>query len=294
MEYFRQLDPIWQHVIIAVIIFVAAATATRTARWLINRAMRAAEERFGADRTKYAFFKNAVSLIIWLIAIGLIISTIPELKALAVTLFAGAGILVAAVGFAAQQSFANIISGIFIVFFKPFRVGDMIRVQTHHGIVEDITLQHTIIVNFENKRIIIPNSIIGNEYIINDSIEEEKVCRWIEVGISYDSDVDLATRIIQDIAIAHPNCIDNRTPEEVAKGQHQVNVRLMEFGNSSLNLRAYVWTDDPFNAIQMHSDINREIKKQFDKRGVEIPFPYHTIVYKNDLPPNARMNPDEQ
>jgi small-conductance mechanosensitive channel len=292
MQYFRQLDPVWQHVLIGVVIIVGAAITTRIARWLINRAMRTAEERFGADRTKYAFFKNAVSLIIWLIAIGLIISTVPELKALAVTLFAGAGILVAAVGFAAQQSFANIVSGIFIVFFKPFRVGDMIRVQTFHGIVEDITLQHTVILNFENKRVIIPNSIIGNESIINDSIQEEKVCRWIEVGISYDSDVDLATKIIQEVAMAHPNCIDNRTSEEKAKGQHPVNVRLMNFGNSSLDLRAYVWTDDPFNAIQMHSDINREIKMQFDAQGVEIPFPYHTLVYKNDLPPNAKLNPD--
>ena len=110
------------------------------------------------------------------------------------------------------------------------------------------------------------------------------------MGISYDSDVELATKIIQEEAMKHPHCIDNRDEEEKASGWPQVNVRLMEFGSSSINLRAYVWTDDPFNAIQMHSDINKAIKKRFDEEGVEIPFPYHTIVYKNDLPANAKLD----
>ncbi len=294
MEYFDGLAPIWKHIIATGIIIIGAIIVSRIVRWLINRAMFTAQEKFNADPTKYSFFKNAVSFIIWLMALGMIISRIPSLKTFAVTIFAGAGILVAAVGFAAQASFSNIISGIFIVIFKPFRVGDMIRVTEYHGIVEDITLQHTIILNFENKRVIIPNSIISNEYIINDSIEEETVCRWIELGISYDSDLELATKIIQEEAQKHPRCIDNRTEEEKAKGQHPVNVRLLEFGNSSLNLRAYVWTDDPFNAIQMHSDINKAIKKRFDAEGVEIPFPYHTIVYKKDLPPNAKFKSNDE
>lgn len=293
MEYFKNLEPIWTHVIATSIIIFGAIIVSRIARWLINRAMHTAQEKFQADPTKYSFFKNAVSFIIWLMALGMIISRIPSLKTFAVTIFAGAGILVAAVGFAAQASFSNIISGIFIVIFKPFRVGDMVRVSDYHGIVEDITLQHTIILNFENKRVIIPNAIISNEYIINDSIQEEMVCRWVEVGISYDSDIELATKIIQEEAMKHPSCIDNRTEEQIKQGRHPVNVRLLEFGNSSLNLRAYVWTNDPINAIQMHSDINIAIKKRFDAEGVEIPFPYHTIVYKNDLPPNAKLNADD-
>lgn len=290
MEFYENLDKVWQHVIIAGIIFTLAVILSRITRWLINRTFKAANDKFEVDPTKYAFFKNAASLIIWIIAIGVVISTIPSLKSLAVTLFAGAGILVAAVGFAAQQTFSNIISGIFIVFFKPFRVGDMIKVGNfEYGIVEDITLQYTHINNFENKRIIIPNAAISNDSIINDSIQDLKVCRWVEVGISYDSDIDLAMKIMREEASKHPQCIDNRTQEEIDMGRHQVNVRLMDFGSSSLDLRAYVWTDDPFNAIQMHSDINIAIKKRFDAEGVEIPFPYHTIVYKKDLAPNKKL-----
>ncbi|MDF1673679.1 MAG: mechanosensitive ion channel family protein, partial [Vicingaceae bacterium] len=263
-------------------------------RWLIDKSFVTASEKLNLDKTRYRFFKNAVSLIIWLIAIGGILSLTPKLKALAYTLFAGAGILVAVIGFAAQAAFSNIISGIFIVIFKPFRVGDMIKVGTlDYGIVEDITLRHTIINNFENKRIIVPNAVIGSETIVNDSIQDTKVCKFIEVGISYDSDVDLAIKIIQEEAKKHSKCIDVRTPNQKQNGENQVNVRLMNFGDFSVNLRAYVWSDDPEAVYQMQSDINRAIKKRFDSEGIEIPFPYRTIVYKNDLPSNSKPSDNE-
>ncbi len=276
------------------LIITGAVVLTRFFRWLINKSFITASEKLKVDPTRYKFFKNAVSFIIWLIALGAIISLVPKLKSLAITLFAGAGILVAIIGLAAQQAFSNIISGIFIILFKPFRVGDMIRVGSlDYGIVEDITLRHTIITNLENKRIIIPNSVISSETIVNDSIEDMKVCRYIEVGISYDSDIELATRIMQEEGIKHPDCIDVRTQVQKDKGVPQVNVRLLTFGDFSINLRAFVWTADPLKANQMHSDINKAIKKRFDAEGVEIPFPYRTLVYKKDIPPNTKLQTEE-
>lgn len=289
MKFLDNLEFDWRTALVILIIVIGATTLSRILRWFINKSYIAASEKLKVDATRYKFFKNAVSLIIWIIAAASIISMIPKLKALGITLFAGAGIMVAIVGFAAQESFSNIISGIFIVIFKPFRVGDMIKVGSlEYGIVEDITLRHTIINSFENKRIIIPNSIISSETITNDSIDDSRVCRYIELGISYDSDVDLAINIMQEEALKHPSCIDARTPKQMKDGDPQVKVRLMKFGDSSLDLRAYVWTKDHINAVQMHSDINRAVKKRFDNEGIEIPFPYRTVVYKNDLPPNAK------
>lgn len=284
----------WHRIILIICILVGAFVLSRSLRWLINRSFVNASEKLNVDPTRYRFFKNAVSLIIWVTAFAAIIYMIPRLKALAITMFAGAGILVAILGLAAQQAFSNIISGIFIVIFKPFRIGDMIKVGTQeYGIVEDITLRHTVINNFENKRIIIPNSVISSETVINDVIEEAKICRFIDLGISYDSDVDLATKIIQEVAKGHASCIDVRTDQQKAAGDPQVVVRLISFGEFSVNLRAYVWTNDPLTAVQMHSDINKGIKKRFDKEGVEIPFPYRTLVYKNELPPNAKAEEHE-
>lgn len=294
MDFLNKIEIDLHTVFIISLIIIGAALLTRISRWLINISFVVASEKRNADRTRHKFFKNGISFIIWLIASAVIISMVPKLKALAITLFAGAGIMVVIIGLAAQQAFSNIIAGIFIILSKPFRVGDRIKVGSlEYGIVEDITLRHTVIVNFENKRIIIPNSVVSNETIMNDTIDDPKVCRFIEVGISYDSDIDLAMRIIREEAMKHPLCLDNRSPEQIADGMPKVNVRLISFGDSSVNLKAFVWTHDSAAAFQMHSDINIAIKKRFDAEGVEIPYPYRTLVFKKELPPNTKLPIEE-
>lgn len=272
-----------------------ALILTPLSRWLITRSYTAASKKLNVDPTRYRFLKNAVSLIIWLGAIATIVLLIPKFKALAITLFAGAGILVVVIGLAAQQAFSNIIGGIFIVIFRPFRVGDIIQVGTlEYGIVEDINLRHTTIRTFKNNRIVIPNSVISSENIINDSIEDPRVRKDVEVGISYDSDIDLAIKIIQEEAIKHPHCIDTRTEVEKREGIPQVIVRVVKFGDFSVDLKALVWAPNVLVTFDMHSDINQAIKKRFDSEGIEIPFPYRTLVYKNDLPKNATPEGEEE
>ena len=140
--------------------------------------------------------------------------------------------------FASQAAFSNIVSGIFIVIFKPFRVSDIVRISNlYSGTIEDITLRHTVIRDFENKRLIIPNSVISTETIHNFNIVDEKICNFIIIGISYDSDVDLAMEIMREEATAHPNFIDNRTDEDKEKGTPAVVMRLVEFAESSVNIR---------------------------------------------------------
>jgi small-conductance mechanosensitive channel len=283
MEFFKEiitrLD--WYTILLILIVIIGAIILSRSIKWLINKSFEKGDE---LDATRFNFFKNASSLIIWTVAIAIIIYTIPKFRSVAITLFAGAGIFMAILGFAAQQAFSNIISGIFIVISKPFRVGDMVKVGSQdYGLIEDITLRHTVLKSFENKRIIVPNSIMGSEILINDSISDNEVCKFIEIGISYDSDVDLATKIIQEEALKHPRCVDMRSPEEKKAGKSPVNVRLQSFGEYSVNLKAFVWVDNALEAYQVHSDINRGIKKRFDAENIEIPFPYRTIVYKNDM-----------
>ena len=127
----------------------------------------------------------------------------------------GAGIFAAIVGFASQSAFSNIVSGIFLVIFRPFSVGDRVKVgQLYNGDVEDITLRHTVIKDFENKRIVIPNTVISNEIIVNSTIIDEKVCMFLEFGISLESNIQKAQDIIQEEAMKSRYCIDNRTEEE--------------------------------------------------------------------------------
>lgn len=272
-----------RYVFVPILIILLALLITKFFRILMHRYFEKSSRILRVDPTRYRFFKNAVSFIIFLLAFIIIFYTIPELRTIGVSLFAGAGIFAIIIGFASQAAFANIISGIFIVASRPFRVGDYIRISDEYmGVVEDITLRHTVIRNNENRRIIIPNAVINNQTIINSNIVDEKVCSLIEIGISYDSDLDRAIGIIQDEVTKHPMSIDNRTEEDISEGTPRVVVRVMGFGESSVMLRAYAWASSSFNAFVMRTDLFRTIKARFDNEGIEIPFPYRTIVMKGN------------
>ena len=274
-----------KRVFLVVVIILITIIIKNIVGALVAKSFKKSSKYLKVDETKYRFFKHFISALIYIIGIGFAIYSIPSLRTLSVSLFAGAGIIAVIVGFASQHAFANIVSGVFIVIFKPFRVGDRITIGADlRGVVEDINLRHTIIRNFENKRIIVPNSIISNEKIENASIGDERICKFVDVGISYDSDIDKAMKIIETEALEHPLHLDNRTDEEKEKGNPIVRVRVVGFGDSSVNLRAWVWAKDSPDAFAIGCDLNKSIKERFDKEGIEIPFPYRTIVYKKDLP----------
>lgn len=272
-----------KYFIAILLILLIAVILTRVGRILMARILRKDGEFDPAEKTRIRFFKNAISVIIWSGAFWMVIYTIPTFRAIAITAFAGAGILVVILGLAAQSTFANIISGILIVISRPFRVGDLIKVgNNYNGFVDDITLRHTVILDFQNRRIIIPNSIMGNETILNSTIGDKKICEYVEMGISYDSNTDLAMQIMREEAMKHPNYIDNRNALDIANNVPSVIVRVIGFGDSSVNLRAYVWVEDAVKAFQLRYDIYKTIKDRFDNEGIEIPFPYRTLVFKKD------------
>lgn len=264
------------------IIIVAIILSKLTLRFLKRHFEKSA--RFGEmDQTNYNFFKNAIKFTYVITAIIIIFYSIPALHSIGVTLFAGAGIFAAIIGFASQQAFSNIIGGIFIVIFKPFHVNDMLKVGNNEwGVVEDITLRHTVIRSFENRRYVIPNSVISSETLLNASLTDDHICVFVEMNISYDSDEDLATQIMQEEAIKHPDFWDHRTEDEKNDNVPAVVVRLISFDESSIKLRAYVWTKDPFVAFTLKTDLFRTYKKRFEAAGIEIPYPYRTLVYKNE------------
>lgn len=190
--------------------------------------------------------------------------------------------MAAIVGFASQSAFSNIVSGVFLVIFKPFSVGDRVRIGTlYTGDVEDITLRHTVIKDFENRRIVIPNSVISNETIVNSTITDEKVCMFVEFNISFESNIDQAMKIMQEIGESHPLCIDNRTQAELDKGEPKVMLRLIEITDFSVKLRAYTWARNPSEGFDLKCDLLKLIKERFDKEKVEIPYPHRTVLYRD-------------
>ena len=273
-----------QYTLLIFIILISAYITSWFLRNMLGRFLKTATQKLIVDPTKFNFLKNGVSFTIYTLAIIFIFYSIPDLKSIGISLFAGAGIFAAIIGFASQQAFSNIISGIFIVIFEPFRVGDVIKIGTDiFGTVEDITLRHVVINGMENRRVVIPNSVISSQTIINSSITDEKICIFLEIGISYDSDIDLAMQIMQDEAMKHAHFIDNRTEEDKEKAIHPVIVRVISLGDFSVTLRANVWTKDSPTAFAMRCDLMKSIKEKFDKEGIEIPFPHRTLIIKKDV-----------
>jgi small-conductance mechanosensitive channel len=279
------LDKIWEQIVFALIVLGVAFVVGRVARFLIGRFFRRAAVKLKVDPTRYNFFKNAVDFITFLIAIIIIFRSIPAFKGIGTTLLTGAGILAAIVGFASQAAFSNIVNGIFLVIFKPFSVGDRVRIGTlYSGDVEDITLRHTVIKDFENRRIVIPNSVISNETIVNSTITDEKVCMFVEFNISFESSIDQAMKIMQETTETHTLCIDNRTEEEKQKGEPKVVMRVIEITDFSVKIRAYAWARNPSEGFDLKCDLIKQVKERFDKENVEIPYPHRTVLYRDQVP----------
>ena len=239
------------------------------------------------DPTNYKFSSYIVVFFIGFIGVLFASLAFPSLKGVAQTALGGAGILALIAGFAAQETLANVTGGLFIIAFKPFIIGDRVKVSdTMVGKVTDITLRHTTIRNFENKMIVIPNAIINKEKLINYDLGEHKICELLEIGISYDSDIDLAKRIMQEECANHPLIYDNRLPFEKIDGKPIVRTALIGLNDFSMTIRAWAWTRNYSDSFSLKCDVLESIKKRFDKEGIEIPYPYRTIVIKNE-PTNA-------
>jgi len=271
----------WKYWIIISSILIGAYVLAFVLRKLINLFVKRQSKKVNVDPTNFSFIKNSVSFFVYTGGLIAVFYVTPSLKNISAALFASAGIFAAIAGFASQKAFSNIVGGIFILIFRPFGVRDTIEIDNmHKGVVEEITLRHTIIRNYENRRIVIPNSIISDATIINSNIIDEKIKKFVEFEISYDSDIDKAKQIIREEAAKHPFLLDMRSDEERANNTDQVIVRVVGLGEYSVKLRSYLWADCNDNAFVLHCDLNESVKKRFDENGIEIPFPYRTIINK--------------
>ncbi len=275
------IDKNWEQFFFVVVVLVVTFIISLMLRFLVGRFIRGAARKLNVDPTRYNFFKNAVDFILFFVAIIIIFRSIPSLRTYGTGLLTGAGVLAAIVGFASQSAFSNIISGFFLVIFKPFSVGDRVKIgQSYAGDVEDITLRHTVIKDFENRRVIMPNSVISNETIINSTSVDEKICVFVELAVAFSVSLDKAINIIQDEATKHRYYIDNRSELEKARGEQVVMVRVITFLDGGILLRAYVWTRNPTDAFDLKCDLNKSIKERFDKESISLANMQYQILTK--------------
>lgn len=277
--YFGDYALFMRVLVILIVTYLFAKILTR----IYKRFVESSASKGDLNLTTYKFLEHSISVVVYVVGISFAISKIPFLIPVAQSILGAAGILAIAVGFAAQQALGNIVSGVFIVISKPYQINDRISFSDGlRGVVEDISLRHTVIRNFENQRIIIPNSVISSQILINSNYADTKICRLIDIGISYSSDIDLAKKIMAEEVENHPLNIDNRTDEDIEKGIPRVTVRMLELTDSAVIMRAWAWASDPPNAAVMNWEVIESVKKRFDKEGIVIPFPQRTVSYLDD------------
>lgn len=231
------------------------------------------------DETVVTYLIRIKNILIFLVVGMFYASLVPVLRSLVSTIMASAGITALIVGFAAKSTLANFISGLSLAIYRPIRIGDKITIDEQYCTVEDITLRHTIVRSWENQRLIIPNEKLDNMTIVNHTIIDPEIMCRVEIGVSYDTDIDLARRLILEEA---SNC------PHLAEVTEAPRVKVISHGDFSIGFRLYIWVPNMDESFSAKFWILEHVKKRFDREGVEIPFPYRTLVYKKDLPPAPR------
>ena len=263
--------------IVAVVTIVAATLTNLWFKHTIKEKM-----LHSYDTTSYKFLRYVAVFIICFIGVLFGIMAFPSLRGVAQTALGGAGILALIAGLASQEALSNLVGGFFIISFKPFRIGDVVKLSDSMvGTVTDITLRHTLIRNFENKMIVIPNAVINKEKLINYNLGELKCCEYIEMNISYDSDIDLAKKILREECENHPLILDNRSNSDKKDGKPLIRTAMTKINDSSLTIRAWAWARSSGDAFSIKCDVLESTKKRFDKEGVDLPFPTRTIYVRN-------------
>jgi len=265
---YERLEELFSMGVRIVLIYILLVAFVFLERRLFKR-MIARRENRSIDKTNLVFLKNVVIYTTYAVGILSMLNQIPGMQQLSKTMLTGAGILAAAVGFGSQQAISNIVSGIFMVMFKPFRVGDHINLGgENNGVVVDISMRHTTIRNAANQMIIIPNSVLNNQSIVNSSIVTSATCVFVNINIAHGSDINRAMDIIQDEALKHPLLTDHRTKAEKKNNVPQVVVRMIDWDKATVNLRAWVWAANNNNAFVLKCDLLKSVKERFDKEGI--------------------------
>jgi len=182
--------------------------------------------------------------------------------------WAAAGIGSLAVAFAAKDTFANMISGVIILFDRPFLVGDRVELNDGtFGDVVDIGLRSTKILSFDNTINIIPNAEMSAQRIINHSYPDIKLKVALKIGVAYGSDMDKVKRVLSEVLRDHPLVL-NEPPW---------GIWFTEFGDSSLNIFIRFWIKDYKDKFDVTDEINMAINRKFSEEHIEIPFPQRDV-----------------
>lgn len=191
------------------------------------------------------------------------------------------------IGFGLQNTVANLISGLILIFERPIKIGDLVEIMDVNifGRVSSINLRSTVIMALEEKEIIVPNSKLVTEPVHNLTHYNNRYRIRIQVGVSYSSDVDLVKTVLLQAANEHDEVIKDPTPQ--MENVTPPFVRFIAFGESSLDFELFAWIPDSFRRFDVASDLLFMVWYKLKENNITIPFPQRDVHYYPDKSRNT-------
>lgn len=248
----------------AIVIFYVGRIVVRFVTRSIRKVMNARE----VDPTLVTFISNLVNMILMVIVAIAAIGALGVQTTSFIAILGAAGL---AVGLALQGSLSNFASGVLIIIFRPYKVGDWVEAAGISGAVQEVQILTTILKTGDNKQVIVPNSQIMDSVITNYSANDTRRVDMV-VGVSYSDDLDKVRSVISELIAAEDRILEDPAPT----------IAVSELADSSVNfvVRPWVKTPDYWGVM---FDLTEAIKKRFDQEGISIPFPQQDVyVHKID------------
>ena len=235
--------------------------------WIIKRVIKGMNRVLGHKSVDDTLQKFMTSFIDVLLKILLLVAVAGMVGVETTSFIAMLGAIGLAVGLALQGSLGNFAGGVLILFFKPYRLGDIIEAQGYTGRVWDIQIFNTILITYDNQRIVIPNGLMSNGCIKNIFVEPQRRVD-IEFGISYGDSIEQARAAIQSV-IEHDDRI-------LSVEQFDPNIFVSAHADSSINMLTRVWVNSE-DYWPVYFGLFEQVKYAFDKAGITIPFPQRDV-----------------
>ena len=241
---------------------------TKLVLWLISKGLFNKKKLHKLDEgSAFALFQ-IIKYLLWIIAISLML----EALGIKVTiLLAGSAALLVGVGLGLQQTFNDMLSGIILLFEHSVKVGDILEIDGDMVIIQEIGLRTSKGMNVRQIVVIIPNSLITTNKVINWSHQTQKTLFNIDIGVAYESDVDLVIQTLEESAVEHLEHLECEFKE----------VRFVNFGNSSMDFQLFFYSKNIFSIEKVKSDIRKIICKKFNENKITIPFPQMDLHIKS-------------
>jgi small-conductance mechanosensitive channel len=254
---------------IALLVLIATWAIVRFSRRLAERMLSQTDTRGTLVNLGETLIGVAIWIVGILIAMSIVVPSVTPANILAVL-----GLGSVAVGFAFKDIFENFLAGILIMLRKPMRIGDMIECQDVAGRVKNISLRDTHLRHLSNELVVVPNSFLFKNPV--KILTDETQRRYsVTVGVGYDVDLDAAAAVIEK-AVRSVEGVD---------AEKRIDVFATEFGDSSMNLTVRWWAGSrPIDMHRSRDGVVRKVKRALDEAGMEIPFPYRTLTFKEALP----------